>query len=58
MNNNDMQITQEELDEIRKSNNARNREWWAKQSPEERRARRQRYALNLIRNKKGKEQED
>jgi hypothetical protein len=42
-------ITPAEMQAIRAYHNARNRAWWASQSSEERRARRQRYALNAIR---------
>ena len=44
-------MTNAELAEIREYQRKRNREWWAKQSPDERRERRQRYALNAARNK-------
>lgn len=46
-------VTPAELEAIRQYNNTRNRDWWARQSPEERRARRQRYALNAINRAKG-----
>lgn len=49
------ELTKDELQAIRDYHNERNRNWWHKQSPEERRARRQRYALNAIRRKKDQE---
>ena len=47
------EFTTEELAAIRDYNNRRNREWWAKQTPEERRSRRAQYALNAIRRQHG-----
>lgn len=46
-----MCLTAEEQAQIRAYNNERNRKWWEKQTPEERRERRNRYALNAIRKK-------
>lgn len=48
-------ITAAELQEIRAYNNARNREWWARQSQDERRERRQKYALTQARRKAAQE---
>ena len=43
--------TPEELDALREYRNYMQRKWWSKMTPEERRERRQRYALNMMRNK-------
>lgn len=48
-------ITAAELDAIRAYNAQRNREWWNRQTPEERRARRQQYALAAIRRRQAQE---
>ena len=50
------EFTAEELAAIRDYNNRRNREWWAKQSADERRARRAQYALNAIRRQENQQQ--
>lgn len=44
-------MTDEEIQMIRNFNNQRQREWWARQSQDERRERRQRYALTQARRK-------
>ena len=54
----DKEFTAEELAAIREYNNRRNREWWAKQSADERRARRKQYTLNTINRMKAKNEAD
>lgn len=54
----DSTITAAELAAIRQYHNARNRAWWASQSSDERRARRQRYALNAIKRQQAQEQRE
>ena len=54
----DSTITPAELQAIRAYHNARNRKWWAAQSSEERRARRQRYALNAIKKQQAQAERD
>lgn len=51
-------ITPAELAAIRQYHNARNRAWWAAQSSDERRARRQKYALNAIKKQQAQEQRE
>lgn len=41
-------LTDEQRQKVRQENARRQREWWGKQSPEERRERRERYILNAI----------
>lgn len=44
-----MEITPDELQQVREYRNRVQREWWSRKTPEERRERRQRYALNAAR---------
>lgn len=41
-------FTESELAAIRALNNAQNRSWWQKMTPEQRRAKRREYALNRV----------
>lgn len=43
------EVTAHDLEAIRQLNAKRQREWWAKMTPAERKARRLQYALNAIR---------
>lgn len=45
------ELTAAEIEEARAYNRQRNREWWNSMDADERRARRQRYALNAARRK-------
>ena len=50
--------TADEARLIREFRNERQRKWWANQSEDERRARRDRYTLNAIRKRQQQEQKE
>lgn len=54
----DTTITPAELDAIRAYKNEQARKWWANQSDDERRARRQRYAVNALRKRQAQAERD
>lgn len=50
-------LTPAELEEIRAYNRARNAQWWGAMSENERKTRRQRYALNQARRKQAQQEQ-
>lgn len=53
-----MEFTAEQLEIIRQERNRRNREWWQRMSPEQRKQKRLEYSLNQAMRRKKEAAED